>query len=127
MRVNVYRTYQFKDKDPVIDQLRSILEENGLSEKLKTVHELSGVSQSALHNWFKGGTRRPQYATVSAVSSSLGYETTFVRSRRVDVEAERKAASRWAKYQEEKQERLAKRGTKLLKGSKEARAMRKGA
>lgn len=129
MRINVYRTYQFKDKDPVIDALRTIIEENGLGEKFKTVHEISGVSQSTLHSWFKGNTKRPQYATISAVSSSLGYETTFVRARRIDIEVERKAASRWAKYQEEKMkiERLAKRGTKLLKGAKEARAMRKGA
>lgn len=125
MRINVYRTYQFKDKDPVIDRLRDILDESGLTDKHKTLHEISGVSQSTLHNWFKGATKRPQYATIAAVSSSLGYETTFVRARQVDVEAERKAASRWAKYQEEKQERLAKRGSKLLKGSKEARAMSK--
>jgi transcriptional regulator with XRE-family HTH domain len=125
LRVNVYRTYQFKDKDPVIDALRTIIEESGLSEKYKTVHEISGVSQSTLNNWFKGTTKRPQYATISAVSSSLGYETTFVKARRIDVEAERRAASRWAKYQEDKQERLAKRGTKLLKGAKEARAMSK--
>lgn len=125
MRVNVYRTYQFKDKDPVIDQIRTLLEDNGLTGKNKTVHEISGVSQATLHNWFKGTTRRPQYATIAAVSSSLGYETAFVRARQVDVEAERKAASRWAKYQDEKRERLAKRGSKLLKGAKEARAMSK--
>jgi transcriptional regulator with XRE-family HTH domain len=127
VRINVYRTYQFKDKDPVIDALRVILEENGLDGKHKTVHEISGVSQATLHNWFKGNTKRPQYATISAVSSSLGYETTFVRARRIDVEAERKAASRWAKYQEDKQERLTKLGRKMSKAGKEARAMRKGA
>lgn len=127
MRVNVYRTYQFVDKDPVIDQIKTMLEDNGLLQKQKIVHELSGVSQSTLHNWFKGGTKRPQHATIAAVSSSLGYEMEFRKARRIDVEAERLAAMRWANHQDAKKRRQEKSGSRLIKASaaREARAMRK--
>lgn len=128
MRINLYRTYQFTDKDPVIDQLRTMLEDNGLLQKQKIVHELSGVSISTLHNWFKGNTKRPQHATIAAVSSSLGYEMEFRKARRIDVEAERIAAMRWANHQEAKKRRQEMRGHRSTKSpaAREARAMRKG-
>lgn len=126
MRANIYRTYQFIDKDPVIDNLRTIVEENGLSGKHKIICELSGVSPSTIFNWFKGNTKRPQHATVAAVSSSLGYEMEFVRARRVDVDKERELAAKWASNQEAKKQRqLTRKANKLLKnGGKESRASR---
>jgi transcriptional regulator with XRE-family HTH domain len=82
----VYRSYSFKDKDPVIDRLRSLVQKEGLS--YGEVHVISGVSDTTLRNWFEGETRRPQYATVAAVTSSLGYTTKFVRARNVNFERE---------------------------------------
>ena len=72
-----YKTYLFKDKDPVIDLLRTII----FKEKSMTVQEvkeLSGVSSSTLTKWFYGETRRPQHATVKAVAIAIGYEYRLV-------------------------------------------------
>lgn len=117
------------DKDPVIDQIKSIIEDQGLEKKHKVVHELSGVSISTLHNWFLGNTKRPQHATIAAVSSSLGYEMEFRRARRVDVEKERELAAKWRSNQDAKEKRrLERKATRMLKGggaAKETRSMAK--
>src|SRR5262249_4636293 len=68
--LRVYRSYNFIDKDPIIDELRTIVHGIRYSE----IHELSGVSTHALYGWFHGQTRRPQFATVMAVTRSLGYD-----------------------------------------------------
>lgn len=70
MKVRMYRTYMFKDKDPVIDHLRTAM--NG--HKWSKVSTDSGVSVGTLSNWFVGETKRPQFATVAAVARSLGPE-----------------------------------------------------
>jgi transcriptional regulator with XRE-family HTH domain len=76
-----YLSYNFRDKDPVVDQLRTLLQDENAS--YKEVHELSGVSVSTLYNWFEGPTRRPQYATVMAVARSLGYDYKLVKVGKV--------------------------------------------
>jgi hypothetical protein len=70
-RVHLYRTYRWIDKDPVIDAVRTVVND----EKLKSnaVHEISGVATATLDNWFNGHTRKPQNVTVTAVTSALGY------------------------------------------------------
>lgn len=71
----LYKSYNFVDKDPIIDKMRSAV--NG--HKYSEISDKSGVSVTTLHNWFKGNTRRPQYATVVAVMRSLGFKEQFVR------------------------------------------------
>jgi transcriptional regulator with XRE-family HTH domain len=73
--IPLYKTYMFKDKDPVIDRLRTMVADDG--SKYSEISNASGVSYSTLHNWFDGATRRPQYATIAAVAGALGYEMTF--------------------------------------------------
>lgn len=74
-----YRTYNFVDKDPVIDELRTIVKDDGSS--YSEINEKSGVSYGTLRNWFHGETKRPQFATVSAVAKSLGYEYRLIKTR----------------------------------------------
>jgi transcriptional regulator with XRE-family HTH domain len=93
--LRLYRTYRFIEKDPVIDRVRTIVQDEGLYKNLTAVHEISGVSATTLHNWFHGDTRRPQHSTIAAVLSSLGYEEQFVKARDIDIEAERKAGLKW--------------------------------
>jgi hypothetical protein len=81
-----YRSYSFKTKDPVIDRVRTILQDEGLSNN--DAHIISGVSTTTLHNWFEGETRRPQYATVAAIISSVGYEAKFVKEKKINYERE---------------------------------------
>jgi transcriptional regulator with XRE-family HTH domain len=74
-KVNGYKSYPIKDKDPVIGRLRKMLENEGLT--YKEVSDLSGVSLQTFYNWFDGPTRRPQYATVMAIAGALGYKQVF--------------------------------------------------
>lgn len=95
-----YRTYNFIDKDPVIDQMRTLLRDEGLLKKLELVHELSGVSTTTLRNWFDGETKAPQYRTIAAVITSLGYKPAFEKSKDIDIDRELKIARAWAQKQE---------------------------
>ena len=73
-----YATYNFVDKDPVIDELRTIVSDEKAS--YADIHATSGVSVNTLYNWFNGGTRRPQHATIMAVARALGYDYKLVKT-----------------------------------------------
>jgi hypothetical protein len=100
--LRVYRTYSYVDKNPVLDKVRTLVQDEGLFKELKIVHEISGVSTSTLDNWFHGSTKSPQHATIAAVITSLGYEETFVKKKDINVEHERKLAAEWLEKQERK-------------------------
>lgn len=80
MPLKLYKSYNFVDKDPVIDLVRTTVEDSKLS--YQKIHEDSGVSVTTLRNWFYKKTRRPQFCTVAAVVRACG-EDMFVGSRRV--------------------------------------------
>jgi hypothetical protein len=103
--IRVYRTYNYIDKNPVIDKVRTIIQDEGLIQKLGIVHEVSGVSTSTLDNWFNGKTRSPQHATIAAVITSLGYQEEFVKKKEIDIEKERGIAASWLERQEKQRER----------------------
>lgn len=84
--LSLYRSYSFVDKDPVIDRIRTIVQDEGLS--YQDIHIISGVSAGTLSNWFEGETRRPQYATIAAVTYSLGYKQEFVKAKKIDFTRE---------------------------------------
>jgi transcriptional regulator with XRE-family HTH domain len=71
----IYRSYSFRDKDPVIDQLRTLVGNASYQE----ISDASGVSTSTLYNWFYGATRRPTYAATAAVASACGYDFVLQR------------------------------------------------
>lgn len=75
--VQLYKTYLFKDKDPVIDMLRTAMQKEGMS--FKDIADISGVSKNTLANWFYGDVKRPQHATVTAVARALGYDFRLVQ------------------------------------------------
>jgi len=72
-----YKSYNFRDKDPVIDRVRTILQDQGVTYQY--VENKSGVTDTTLRNWFQGKTRRPQHATVAAVLGCLGYDLLPVK------------------------------------------------
>lgn len=72
MSLKLYKSYNFTDKDPIIDVLRTLVERSGLS--WDEIAEKSGVSQTTLYGWFQGKTMRPQFATVMAVLTTLGVD-----------------------------------------------------
>lgn len=102
--LRVYRTYNYIDKNPVIDKIRTIVDDEGLMKNLNIVHEISGVATTTLKNWFDGETKNPQHHTIAAVITSLGYEERFVKTEKIDVEEERAKAARWYKAQEAKRQ-----------------------
>jgi DNA-binding phage protein len=72
-----YRSYSFLTKDPIIDQVRTIVQDEG--ETYVKIHEMSGVATTTLYNWFNGETRRPQFASIMAVVRALGYDMQLTR------------------------------------------------
>lgn len=76
-----YKTYSFKEKDPCIDQLRTIIADEKLS--YSQIQEGSGVTYNTLYGWFYGKTKRPQHATVMAVARFCGYDYKLVKAGKV--------------------------------------------
>ena len=70
--VQVYRSYRFRDKDPIIDRVRTAIQESGMS--YQDIHNKEGIATTTLYNWMSGPTRRPQFCTVMAVLRSCGVD-----------------------------------------------------
>jgi hypothetical protein len=74
----MYDTYRFKDKDPIIDIVRTCVEifattrNVSFAQGIKHVSIASGVSQSCIWNWFAGVTKYPRFATIMAVVYATG-------------------------------------------------------
>lgn len=94
-KIQIYRSYRFIDKDPVIDKLRTIVNDEGLTDS--EAARIATLSPATTHNWFFGKTRRPQFASIAAVTSSLGYDIKFERrdANKLDKEKELAAAAKW--------------------------------
>lgn len=88
----VYRTYSFADKDPMIDKIRTVVGDSGL--KYSQINARSDVTTQTLRNWFHGGTKRPQFATLNAVAISLGHELQLVPGRGHNVAASARPRAR---------------------------------
>jgi DNA-binding phage protein len=71
-----YKSYSFVDKDPIIDEVRTMVNDSGAN--YKWIEDHSGVTSATLYNWFNGKTRKPQAATLNAVARALGYKLGFV-------------------------------------------------
>lgn len=84
--LRLYRSYMFKDKDPIIDRLKTMISDEGLT--YSEVRIISGVSSTTLYNWFEGETRRPQFASIAAVAYSMGYKQDFVRTKEINYPKE---------------------------------------
>jgi hypothetical protein len=98
--IRVYRTYNYIDKNPVIDKVRTVLQDEGLIKKLQIVHEISGVGTSTVDGWLNGDTRNPQHHTIAAVITSLGYKEEFVKDHDINIDKEREVAAAWLEKQE---------------------------
>jgi hypothetical protein len=68
--MKLYKSYMFRDKDPIIDAMRTAYEDAG--GHYRDIKDRSGVSYSTIHNWFKGKTKRPQFATVAEFAIACG-------------------------------------------------------
>ena len=77
VRVTIRRTYNWIDKDPIVDECMSLVKKRGLRGKYYTLSLLTGMSASTFANWDKGGTKKPQHTSVRSLVEALGasYET----------------------------------------------------
>lgn len=71
-----YKSYVFTDKDPMIDSIRTIIQDSG--ETLKKISEDSGVSHNTIARWLYGETKQPRAASINAVLRALGYKLEVV-------------------------------------------------
>jgi hypothetical protein len=78
----VYGSYRFRDKDPAIDAIRTVMQDhfrkrNLSAEDYAEVKEQGGPSSSCVKSWFEGKTKRPQNATLEAAGRALGYHRVW--------------------------------------------------
>jgi hypothetical protein len=84
-RMPIYKSYVFRTKDPVIDELRTLAEDTyGARVNGKVLSEISqegGPSTSCMRAWFFGTTKRPTSATVEAAGRSMGFKRVWQKMR----------------------------------------------
>jgi hypothetical protein len=84
-RMPIYKSYVFRDKEPVIDETRTMIEDHfgeKLSSKtLRKIREAGGPTPSCMSAWFFGTTRRPQNATIEAAGRALGYRRVWQKNK----------------------------------------------
>lgn len=90
--MRLYRSYNFVDKDPAIDKLRTVVQREKVSQKNLGI--LSGVSPTTITNWFEGKTKRPQHTTLAAAAAALGYDWELTQAKTVNYEREIAKAER---------------------------------
>jgi hypothetical protein len=81
----VYGAYRFKDKDPSIDQTRTLFEdvfgERVNNKMFAKVEESGGPSVGCMVGWFFGKTRRPKNETLEAAGRAIGYRRQWVKMK----------------------------------------------
>jgi hypothetical protein len=81
--MRLYRSYMFRNKDPVIDELRTLVNDAYGRVGYKAYKQIEadgGPSVTCMTNWFEGDTKRPQSASVEAAGRSLGFKRVWVKS-----------------------------------------------
>jgi hypothetical protein len=81
----IYKSYVFRDKDPAIDELRTVIADHFRgklsSKQLREIEEAGGPTQGCMTSWFFGTTKRPQNATLEAAGRAMGYERIWRKAR----------------------------------------------
>jgi hypothetical protein len=75
----LYQSYNFKDRDPVFDVLRTAIADSGMS--YREINEESGVSMSTLYRHFTMcSSTRSRHDVIAAIAGAIGYD--FVLQKR---------------------------------------------
>lgn len=78
--LGVYKAYNFRNKDPVIDQLRTMARDvyGKLDAKaMRQIHEAGGPTISCMNAWFNGKTLRPQNPSTEAAGRAMGFHRVW--------------------------------------------------
>jgi hypothetical protein len=82
-RLRLYKSYVFRNKDPVIDELRTIVNDTYGRVGYKAYKQIEidgGPSVSCMNEWFEGDTKRPQSASIEAAGRAMGMKRVWVKS-----------------------------------------------
>lgn len=83
--VRVYKSYRFKDKEPVIDMTRTLFEDvfnrRVDNKMLGEIERNGGPTAACMRGWFFGSTKRPKNETVEASGRALGYQRVWVKKK----------------------------------------------
>lgn len=81
----LYKSYTFRSKDLVIDELRTMIEDSNGSrvngKHLAKIERDGGPSASAMRGWFFGKTRRPQSAAIEAAGRTIGFKRVWQKMK----------------------------------------------
>jgi hypothetical protein len=82
--MRLYEAYLFRDKDPAIDELRTVMQDhygkrNLANADYSDVHEKGGPTAGCIKAWFEGKVKRPQNATLEAAGRALGMKRVWVK------------------------------------------------
>lgn len=79
-----YSAYNFRTKDPQIDELRTCLQNSNGGKLdgalLKRVRENGGPTVGCMRGWFFGATRSPKNDTLEAAGRAMGYRRKWIKS-----------------------------------------------
>jgi hypothetical protein len=104
------RTWKLvSDRDPIVYQLRTLINDEGLTKRPKDVAILSNRHISTIKNLLDGTTYRPLNSTAQAIISGLGYEMVITKKREFNLEEEIVICRTW---NEKENERAAKKREK---------------
>jgi len=78
--LRVYKSYNFTDKDPILDWTRTVVEKAKMSPR--EIQEAGGPTSTTIYNWFYGKTKRPQFCTVAAAALACGVTSIDLRKVR---------------------------------------------
>jgi hypothetical protein len=80
---HTYAAYRFRDKDPSIDETRTLLEdvfgERVNNKMFAKIEKDGGPSIGCMSAWFFGKTRRPKNETLEAAGRAVGYRRRWVK------------------------------------------------
>lgn len=65
-----YKTYVFKDQDPMVQDVLTMMDGHTYTE----ISARSGLSRTTLSNWKRKRTQRPQFCTMAAALGVVGME-----------------------------------------------------
>lgn len=79
-----YKSYLFKDKDPILDATRTVQANSGLS--YEQIHANGGATPATQRAWFYGETKRPQFTTIAATVLAMGKTVIRLKNGSVSIE-----------------------------------------
>jgi hypothetical protein len=127
-RIRINRTYGWIDKDPVIDEVRTFIQDRGLDGEWSKIATLATMSPATIANWFEGDTRKPQHCSVASVVTGLGGKFKIIPNesegkKAFELEVELKKAKKWiAENKPRKRKKAEKKRKKAAKRKKKADA-----